>query len=75
MVKHFMLDHSRIIVVTKNKRVIVHVVAKRLGEMISTMLFIRLRQLKAMLMKELGVFISKKVCRNVKVLLIKRIGV
>lgn len=71
VVKHYMAEHSCILGATKNKRVIAHVVAKNFGEMISAVPFIKPRQLKAMVRKELGVFITNKVCRNAKILVIK----
>lgn len=57
---------------SKNRRVTGNVVAKRFGDEISGMPFIRPRNLKAMVRRELVVFISSKVCRHAKALVRKR---
>lgn len=56
-----------------NKRVTARVVAKKFGEVISVMPIIKPRHFKAMVKKEMGVFISNKVCRNAKAMVIKKI--
>lgn len=52
---------------------IAHAVAKRLGEIISGVVGIRPMHLKATVRKEMGVFITDKVCRNAKAMVLKKI--
>ena len=73
VVKHYVAEHSCLLQTTKNRRVTSHVVAKRFGDLISGMPFIRPINLKAMVRRELGVFASNKVCRNAKGLIFKKI--
>lgn len=72
-VKHYMAEHSCLLRTTNNKRVTARVVARRFEEVISVMPFIKPRHLKAMVRKEIGVFISNKVCRNAKAMVVKQI--
>ncbi|KAJ0972130.1 hypothetical protein J5N97_020089 [Dioscorea zingiberensis] len=60
VVKSYEATHSCLLGTTTNRRVTAHVVAKWFGEVISGMPFIRPRHLKAMVRRELGVFISSK---------------
>ena len=64
--KHYVADHSSILGATKNRRVTAYVVAKRFEEVISGMPSIKPRHVKAMVRKEMGVFITNKVYRNAK---------
>ena len=66
--KHYVADHSCILGATKNRRVTAHVVARRFGDVLSGMPSIRPRHVKAMVRKEMGMFIINKVCRNAKAL-------
>ncbi|XP_039132316.1 uncharacterized protein LOC120269096 [Dioscorea cayenensis subsp. rotundata] len=73
VVKHYESEHSCLLGATKNRRVTAPVVAKRFGEIITAMPFIRPRHLRALVRKELGVFITNKVCRNARDLVLKKI--
>ena len=64
VVKLYAWQHSCLLEVTKNRRVTAPVVAKRFGEIVTAVPFIRPRHLRALVRKELGVFITNKVCRN-----------
>ena len=72
-VKHCVAEHSCLLQTTKNRRVTSHVVVKRFGDLIRSMPFIRPINLKAMVRRELGVFVSNKVCKNAKSLVLKKI--
>lgn len=72
-VKHYILDHSCLLGTTKNIRVTASVIAKRFGDIIFSMPFIRPRNLMALVRKELGVFILRKVYKTTKSLFIKKI--
>ena len=73
IVKHYVLNHSCLLETTRNKRVNAHVVVKRFEEVISALTFIMPRHLRAMMRKNLEVFISMKVSKNPKTLVIKKI--
>lgn len=72
-VKHYVPEHSFLLNTTRNWRVTTPIVANRFREMIVTMLFIRPKHLRVMVRKEMGAFITRKVCRNAKILAIKKI--
>lgn len=72
MVKHDAPDHTCLLGTTKNGRVIARLIGKQFGEVISSMFFIRARQLRAMVRAQLGVFVTYKVCRNSKSLALKK---
>lgn len=61
VVKHYVAYHLCILRATKKRRVIAHVVVKRFGKVISGMLSIRPRHVKAMVRKDMGMFITNKV--------------
>ena len=67
VVKHYVAEHSCLLQTTKNRRVTSHVVAKGFGDLISGMPFMRPINLKAMVRRKLGVFVTNKVCINAKV--------
>lgn len=73
IVKHYVPNNSCLLRTTRNRRVTTHVVTKKFCEVISAMPFIRPRHLRAMVRKDLGVFISNNVSRNDKTLVIKKI--
>lgn len=73
VMKNYAPNHSYLLGSTKNRRVTAPLIAKRFGELISAMPFIRARQLRAMVRAQLGVFITSKVCRNGKRLVQKKI--
>lgn len=73
--KIYVVDHLCMLGGTKNKRVTAHAVVKRFPEIISGMPTIRPRHLKAMLRKEMGVFITNKVCIFTKAIVLKKIKV
>ena len=75
VVKHYVADHSSILGATKNRRVTAYVVAKRFEEVIGGMPSIKPRHVKAMVRKEMGVFITNKVYKNAKALVLKKIKV
>ena len=62
--KRYVPNHSCLLGTSQNKRMIAHIIASKFGDVISTMPFIRPRHLKAMVKRELGVFITDKVCKN-----------
>ena len=57
----------------RSRRVATYIVPKSYGEVISAMPFIRPKHLRAMVRKDLGVFISNKVNKNTKTLVIKNL--
>ncbi|KAJ0972622.1 hypothetical protein J5N97_020581 [Dioscorea zingiberensis] len=59
VVKHYVAEHSYLLGTFKNKRVTAQVVPDMFGEVISSVPFIRPRHLKAIVRKELGVFVNK----------------
>lgn len=73
VIKHYVQNHSCTFGTTRNKRVIAPVISRRFGDIIAAMPFIKPRHLKALVRRELGVFIGDKVCRNAKRLAIRRI--
>lgn len=73
VVKHYASQHSCLLGATKNRRVTAPIVAKMFGEIITAMPFIRPRHLRALMTKKLGVFITNKVCRNARDLVLKKI--
>lgn len=72
-VKHYVPHHSCLLGYTKNRRVTAPVIAKRYGDIIFAMPFIRPSHLMTMVRKDLGVFITSKVCKNAKSLVVKKI--
>lgn len=72
IVKHYESSHSCLLGTTKNRRVIAPEIAKRFRETLTAMPFIKPRHFRAMVRKEMGAFITKKVCRNARRLLIKK---
>ena len=64
VVESYVSEHSCLVGASKNGRVIENVLAKRSFDEISGIPFIRRIHLKTMVRKDLGVFISSKVCRN-----------
>lgn len=62
--KHYMSEHLCLCQVIRNKRVMAHVVVKKLGDVIAIMHFIRPHHLKVMVRKKLGLFITNKVCKK-----------
>lgn len=73
VVKHYVSNHSCLLGVTKNRRVTTPLIAKKFGVVINSKLSIKARQLRAMVRAQLGVFVTYKVCRNAKSLVIKKI--
>lgn len=69
----YVLEHSCLVGTSKNRRVLGNIVVERFFDVISGMPFIRPRHLKTMVRKELGVFISDKVCRNAKSLVLRKL--
>lgn len=57
----------------KNKRVTRSVIVRRFFDVINGMPFIRPMHLRAMVRKELGVFIYSKICRNAKAMALRKI--
>ena len=72
VVKRYVGEHSCLLGATKIQRATAHLMANRFGEMIGSMPFIKLRHFKVMVIKELGVFISNKVCRNARAFVLLR---
>lgn len=70
VVKHYVAQDSCLLKVTRNKRVIDHFVANMFGEVLRSIPFIKPRYLKAMVWKELGIYITNKVCRNARSLVL-----
>lgn len=73
VVKHYVSTHSCLLGVTKNKRVTAQVVVKKFGDVIASMPVIKPRHLKALVRKETGVFVTDKVCKNAKRLVLKKV--
>lgn len=71
--KHYVAQHSCLVGVTKSKRVTAKVVTNIFSDIIVGMPFIRPRHLKTLVRKNLRVFISSKVCRNAKAMVLKNI--
>lgn len=65
-VKHYVSQHTCLLGATRNRRVTAPVVAKRYGELIYGMPFVTPRHLRSLVRKDMGVFITNKVCRNAK---------
>ncbi|WRX26530.1 hypothetical protein QQP08_019017 [Theobroma cacao] len=72
MVKKYEFEHS-CLPTTKNKKVIASMIARKYGEKITTMPFIKPRHLRALVRKDLGVRVSFSVCRVAKLEVIKKI--
>lgn len=72
VVKTYVREHSCFVGTSKNKRVTGSVIARRYFDVINGMPCIRPRHLRALLRKDLGVFISTKVCRNAKAMVLKK---
>lgn len=70
VVKHYVPNHSCLLGTSTNKRVAAHIIASKFGDVISSMPIIRPSHLKAMAWRELGIFITDKVCRNSKALVV-----
>lgn len=68
----YVLEHSCLVGTSKNRRVLGNIVVERFFDVISGMPFIRPRHLKTMVRKELCAFISSKVYRNTKALVLKK---
>ena len=72
IMKSYVLEHSFFVGTFKNKRMTDGVVARRFFNVIGGMPFIRFRHLRAMVRKKLDIFISGKVCRNAKAIVLKK---
>ena len=66
VVKHYRAEHSCLLGATRNKRVSAHVLVKKFGDVIAGILVMKPRHLKALVRRELGVFITDKTCKNVR---------
>ncbi|XP_039135770.1 uncharacterized protein LOC120273202 [Dioscorea cayenensis subsp. rotundata] len=73
VLKKYIAEHSCLVGTSKNRRVTGKVIANRFFDVINGMPFIKPRHLKAMVRKELGVFISDKVCRNAKAIVLRKL--
>lgn len=73
IVKHYVPNHSCLLGTTKKKKVTTHIIARKFGDVITSMSYIRPSHLKAMVKRELVIFIIDKLCRNSKALVIKKV--
>lgn len=73
VMNHYVLEHSCLVGTSKNRRVIGSVIAIRFGDVISGIPFIRTRHLRAMIRRELGIFVTSKVFRHAKALVLKKL--
>lgn len=73
VLKKYIAEHSCLVGTSKNRRVTGKVIANRFFDVINGMPFIKPRHLKAMVRIELGVFISDKVCRNAKAIVLRKL--
>ena len=64
IIKYYVAEHSCLLKATRNRRVTANVVVEKFGDMIAAMPILKPRHLKALIRMELGVFISDKVCKN-----------
>lgn len=71
VIKHYDGEHSCIMKTTRNRKIIDYIVANRFGDEISSMPSIRTNHLKALARRNLGVFVTNKVCRNARELVFK----
>ena len=71
VIKRYVGEHSCIMKTTWNIRVITYIIAKRFGDVISSTPSFRTNHLKALVRRDLGVFITNKVCMNAKGLVLK----
>ena len=73
IVKHYVPNHTCLLETSWNKRVTAHIIARKFSNVISSMPYIRPRHLKVMVRRELGVFITDKVCRNSKAFFVNKV--
>ena len=72
MIKIYQNEHS-CLSTSKNRRLTTIVIARKYGEVINAMPFIKPRHLRALVRKDLGVIVSPHVCRVAKGEVIKQI--
>lgn len=73
MLKQYVPKHSCILGATRNRRVATYVIVEKFSDVIIGMSIMKPKYLKALIRKNLGVFIIDEVSKNARCLVLKKI--